>query len=198
VPDIGRAAKAADIEAFAQQAGVLLHDVQFCAVSTDNPRQSVLFQGNTYPISGNAYSVPLQGPIFYDVTLLNEADGIDEFGSTFILAHELGHQVQFDNPSLAALPGTQQFELQADCLEGIYLGHLYAIGQLTDKDVNGIAKAICSTGVLKNFDWADTSSHGTCEQRTRSAYAGGYAEYLWETQNKQYDLLEVCSGIVPQ
>lgn len=105
--------------------------------------------------------------------------------------------MQFDNPLQAALSGTQQFELQADCLGGIYLGHLYATGQLTDKDVNGIAETICGIAVGKNLTWANIITHGTCEQRARSTYAGGHAEYLWETQNQHYDLLQVCSGIVP-
>src|SRR5262249_8705690 len=113
-PDAKRFGYGRDAYTFYQQFGLLHHNVQPCAVSTDNPRPYV--QGQ--PIAGNALSggPPTSWPIFaifYDVTLLNEADGIDPFGSTFILAHELGHQVQFDNPSGAAV-GYPQRELQAD------------------------------------------------------------------------------------
>lgn len=74
-PDAGRKDKVDAIEAFAQQFSYLHHNVQFCAVSTDNPRPYILIQGSQVPISGNAFSIPPTGPIFYDVKLLNEADG---------------------------------------------------------------------------------------------------------------------------
>src|SRR5262249_22520968 len=136
-PDAGRLTAASQVYSFDRQAGFLQRNVSLCAASPDNPRY-YLVQLDALSYSTNP------GLIFYDVTLLNEADGIDPFGSTFILAQELGHQVQYDNPSRATFVKPYA-ELQADCFGGIYLGHLYATGQLTDKDVNGIAAAICVT-----------------------------------------------------
>ncbi len=128
------------------------------------------------------------------MTLLNDFDGLDPFGDTFVLAHELGHQVQFDNLPRAALPNTKQFELQADCLGGIYFGHL----AVTDpafmvKDVMEIAEGICGIAVGENLSWGNIVSHGACEERVPSFARGVLAEILSETNQQTFDPFLVCS-----
>src|SRR5262245_3613250 len=73
-------------------------------------------------------------------------------------------------------------------------GHLIATGQfLVGKDANGVLEAICALGMVKNFGWADTSSHGTCEDRDKAAVRGAVFEYNAEVNHKTFDPFVVCS-----
>src|SRR5262249_36597446 len=47
----------------------------------------------------------------------------DGLGIVYLIAHEWGHQVQFQRLKIAsAFDGTQQKEFQADCLAGYFIG----------------------------------------------------------------------------
>jgi hypothetical protein len=169
-PDEGRAATAADIDAFSRKAGFLSTTIRLCAVSVDN------LDYFTSGIANNTLSTATDpGYVYYDVTLLNRFEAVNESADDFILAHEWGHQIQFDNPSRAALPDTRLFELQADCLAGIYFGHLSFINPefMIEEDVSAIVLAVCSLGILENLDWTSIADHGTCEERA-SAFALGF------------------------
>lgn len=188
-PDSKRFAAASGAYMFAQQAGFLNHQVSLCSVSVDNPRYA-LMANNARSLAPGV--VAPGGVIFYDVTLLNAFDGIDKFGSTDVLAHELGHQVQFANPQLAAVTSPAR-ELQADCFAGIYLGHLIATGQFSAMDAGGISEAICGLGIGKNFAWASPGDHGTCEQRAQATFIGAIAEVNFEIHQQPYNPFQVCS-----
>src|SRR5262249_53449141 len=160
--------------------------VGLCAASPDNPRYA-LIQGDAFSVSVNP------GVVFYDVTLLNAFDGIDPFGDTFVLAHELGHQVQYDNSSRAEFV-FPQVELQADCLGGIYFGYLSVTDpQFMTTDVQGVAEGICGIAVGKNLSWANIASHGTCEQRAGAFAKGALAELNAEANKQSFDPFLVCS-----
>jgi hypothetical protein len=186
-PDAGRAASAADIDAFARHAGFLSTHVNLCAVNVDNPQYG--------QVSGNARAFRTdQGFVYYDVTLLNTFDAVNEFADDLILAHEWGHQVQFDNFSRASLPGTKAFELQADCLAGIYFGHLrFANPEFMQEDAQALLMAACSMGLMENFVWGSIGSHGKCEERALAFALGHDMAYLAYTTQSSFDPFLVCS-----
>ena len=142
----------------------------------------------------NAFASPTNpGYVYYDVILLNIFDGINTFADDFILAHETGHQVQFDNPSQSYQPGTKLFELQADCLAGTYFGHLkFTNPAFMPGDAVGIALGVCGIGLAENLGWATTADHGTCEQRA-GAFAIGYLAAFTAYSNQQpFNPLATC------
>jgi hypothetical protein len=185
-PDGSRLTDAGSIDAFARSSGFLRRPVALCAVSLDNPRYFIT-AGNA--LSGNTNP----GVIFYDVTFLNRFNGISDFADDVVLAHEWGHQAQFDNPSRIAGLSDRQLELQADCFSGIYFGHLVAVNpDIMEGDVTGIITAICGIGVGENLSWASIASHGTCEERAVFFARGISAQLNAEVNRQPYDPFLVC------
>ena len=133
-------------------------------------------------ISADALSVdaqycPANESILYDASFLEQMG--DRFGASAvvgILAHEWGHHLQ----ALAIRPGFGlRAELQADCLAGVYLGHLADESQLDMSSVldSLAAPAVPGDDVLSAATaggWSDPSVHGAPPQR-RLALGAGYS-----------------------
>ncbi|MCB1158703.1 MAG: hypothetical protein KDK45_14460 [Leptospiraceae bacterium] len=72
----------------------------------------------------NFWSCP-DGTILLGKELVDKVveDDPDSFSFIFFLAHELGHQVQNQHLQMAERKNVIEYELQADCLAGFYIGH---------------------------------------------------------------------------
>jgi formylglycine-generating enzyme required for sulfatase activity len=94
--------------------------------------ERVKFGANATP--GTVYFVPKEAR---DVGL------DDELGTAFIIAHEWGHQVQFERLRLqSAFSFNQQREFQADCLAGYFIGATFLYSPDTER------RLMAATGAL--------------------------------------------------
>lgn len=104
--------------------------------------------------------------------LPGEGQAAGDFAVAYVLAHEYAHNLQqelgiFDNRvSRSAKP----FELQADCLAGVWAYSVFAAGALDDGDLEEAAKAARAVG---DFDVGNEQHHGTPDER-RAALLAGY------------------------
>jgi predicted metalloprotease len=100
---------------------------------------------------------------------------VGDFGVAHVLAHEYGHNLQLDlglrnNQNVTLLP-TKAFELQADCLAGVWADSAWRQGYLDPGDVEEAIATALATG---DFGFANASHHGTPEER-RAAWEVGSA-----------------------
>jgi predicted metalloprotease len=115
------------------------------------------------------------GYVFYDpslaATLSSDAGAL--LGPAWLLAHELGHNIQNAWGSQSA-GATLDAELGADCLAGYFLSWLACAGQIDMGTVESTLMRVCSEAMAGG--WFD-ASHGTCAQRVSSLSTGmdGYA-----------------------
>jgi uncharacterized protein len=120
---------------------------------------------------------------FFDALARRVGVRLGDFARAFVIAHELGHHVQFQlgiGQRLAAADRRDpagrnarsiRFELQADCLAGIWVHHRYERGQLTQSDLDDALRAaavvgsdfqqLSATGTIRPEDW----THGSSSQR---------------------------------
>jgi len=101
--------------------------------------------------------------------------GLGDFGVAHVLAHEYGHNVQFEagytnQPNAQILP-TKAFELHADCLAGNWANSAYHEGRLEAGDIEEAISTVLATG---DFDFQEPSHHGTPDERT-AAWKVGYS-----------------------
>ena len=117
----------------------------------------------------NAVSLP-SGDILYGVNLFQQlvaAYGGDAGPISGVLAHEWGHQVQFDNGwFMSSEPTARPIELEADAFSGFYmaLGESYSWTSIDD-----YFSALASKG---DYNFTDPSHHGTPEERLAAAQLG--------------------------
>ena len=117
----------------------------------------------------NAVSLP-SGDILYGVNLFQQlvaTYGGDGAPISGVLAHEWGHQVQFDNGwSASSEPTSRPIELEADAFSGFYmaLGESYSWTSIDD-----YFSAIASEG---DYNFTDPSHHGTPQERLAAAQLG--------------------------
>jgi predicted metalloprotease len=99
---------------------------------------------------------------------------IGDFGLAYVVAHEYAHNLQQELGffSLRPLGGTAAFELQADCLAGVWANSVYRAGQLEPGDVEEAQSTALAVG---DFEFASAGHHGTPEQR-REAWLLGFRE----------------------
>lgn len=95
-----------------------------------------------------------------------------DFAVAYVLAHEYAHNLQqelgvFDN---SVSPNARPFELQADCMAGVWAYSVFAKGDLRDGDLEEAASAALAVG---DFDVGNAQHHGTPEER-REALVTGY------------------------
>jgi uncharacterized protein len=122
---------------------------------------------------------------FFDVLARRAGIALGDFAQAYVVAHELGHHVQFllgitqrvlaaDNRDPAGQnQRSVRFELQADCLSGVWMHTRYRRGELTQADVDDALNAaaiagndfqqLSTTGTVRPEDW----SHGSSSQRRR-------------------------------
>jgi hypothetical protein len=100
-------------------------------------------------------------------------NAVGEFGLAYVLAHEYAHNVQFElgfyelqDPS----DGVKAFELQADCMAGLWGNAVYREGRYDDRDVE---EAISTAQAAGDFDYGNAQHHGTPDER-REAWLAGF------------------------
>ena len=97
---------------------------------------------------------------------------VGDFGVAYVVAHEYAHNVQNELGRLSA-PGrtsTKPFELQADCMAGLWGNSVYAEGRIDRSDVE---EAIRTAYAVGDFDYGSPNHHGTPDER-REAWITGF------------------------
>jgi uncharacterized protein len=120
---------------------------------------------------------------FFDALARRAGVSLGDFAQAYVVAHELGHHVQTQlgitqrvrtadvhNPG-GANRRSVRFELQADCLAGVWVHSRYQRGQLTQADLDDALRAaaiagndfqqVSTTGTIRPEDW----THGSASQR---------------------------------
>jgi predicted metalloprotease len=99
---------------------------------------------------------------------------VGDFGAAYIVAHEYGHNLQdelgfFDASREGA--SARPFELQADCMAGVWGASVYRAGLLKPGDVE---EALSTALAVGDFEVGSPQHHGTPEQR-RDAWQLGFS-----------------------
>jgi uncharacterized protein len=97
-------------------------------------------------------------PTFFEALSRSVGVHIGDFAQAYVVAHELGHHVQtllgithqkaaadVQDPA-GANARSVRFELQADCLAGVWMHSVYQRGQLTDADLDEALTAATVVG----------------------------------------------------
>jgi predicted metalloprotease len=120
---------------------------------------------------------------FFDALARQAGVGLGDFAQAYVMAHEVAHHVQFVLGIGQRLAAADQldpagknrrsvrFELQADCLAGVWMHSRYRRGELTQTDLNDALDAAAvvgsdfqqrsATGTIRPEDW----THGSSAQR---------------------------------
>ena len=120
---------------------------------------------------------------FFDALARRVGVRLGDFAQAYVVAHEVGHHVQFLLGIGQRLKATDlrdpagrnarsiRFELQADCLAGVWMHSRYQRGELTQSDLDDALAAaavvgsdfqqLSATGVLRPETW----THGSSAQR---------------------------------
>ncbi|HEX8103874.1 MAG TPA: neutral zinc metallopeptidase [Solirubrobacteraceae bacterium] len=110
---------------------------------------------------------------------------VGDFGVAYLVAHEYAHNLQhefgtFDSPQRGS---SKPFELQADCMAGLWGNSVYRAGKLQPGDIEEAMDTALAVG---DFDYTNANHHGTPEER-RAAWLAGF---------EQGDPAD-CRGFVP-
>jgi len=94
-----------------------------------------------------------------------------DFAVAYVVAHEYAHNLQqelgvFDN---SVTPNARPFELQADCMAGVWAYSVFAKGDLERGDIEEATNAALAVG---DFDVGNRQHHGTPEERRDALLAG--------------------------
>ena len=94
-----------------------------------------------------------------------------DFAVAYVVAHEYAHNLQqelgvFDN---SVSPTARPFELQADCMAGVWAYSVFAKGDLEEGDIQEATNAALAVG---DFDVGNKQHHGTPEERREALEAG--------------------------
>ncbi len=94
-----------------------------------------------------------------------------DFAVAFTIAHEYGHNIQHELGLFEAYPElpTKPFELQADCLSGLWANSAYQAGLLEAGDVE---EALATAMAIGDFEPAAADHHGFPWERTEAWLAG--------------------------
>jgi predicted metalloprotease len=99
---------------------------------------------------------------------------VGDFGLAYVVAHEYAHNVQLELGlyGLNRRLGMKPFELQADCMAGLWGNSVYREGRVKPGDVE---EAIGTALAAGDFDYRNANHHGTPAER-REAWLRGYAQ----------------------
>jgi predicted metalloprotease len=100
-------------------------------------------------------------------------NAVGEFGLAYVIAHEYAHNVQFElgfYELLRPSDGVKAFELQADCMAGLWGNAVYRAGRYDEQDVE---QAISTAQAVGDFDFGAAQHHGTPNER-RAAWLDGF------------------------
>ena len=160
-----------------------------------------LFTANAIAIDSNHFS--LKDSVVIGDGILEHLDylGLGDVGSDFILAHEFGHQVQYEILTDAELETntpseTRDIELMADSLAGYFLGHALG-GRFTAEEIDDVANAAFFVGDCQP---TDVGHHGTPQQRkcaTDWAANMAIAEGSWRV-SKLTDFVDAYHQVLPK
>ena len=97
---------------------------------------------------------------------------VGDFGVAYIVAHEYAHNLQHEFGTFASAPqgSSKPFELQADCMAGLWGNSVYRAGKLKPGDVEVAMNTALAVG---DFDYTNANHHGTPEER-RDAWLTGF------------------------
>jgi len=102
-----------------------------------------------------------------------QGNAVGEFGLAYVVAHEYAHNVQFELGFYELQDprdGVKAFELQADCMAGLWGNAVYHEGRYDDRDVE---EAISTAQAAGDFDYGTAQHHGTPDER-RTAWLAGF------------------------
>jgi uncharacterized protein len=99
-------------------------------------------------------------------------EAVGDFGVAYVVAHEYAHNVQTE---LGFFDGginqsVKPFELQADCMAGLWANSVYREGRLEPGDVEEAMQTAQNVG---DFEFLSPQHHGTPRER-RNAWLAGY------------------------
>jgi predicted metalloprotease len=97
---------------------------------------------------------------------------VGDFGLAYVVAHEYAHNVQSELGFYDLRPdgGVKAFELQADCMAGLWGNSVYRAGKIKPGDVEEAMSTALAAG---DFDYSNEQHHGTPQER-RAAWLRGY------------------------
>jgi predicted metalloprotease len=97
---------------------------------------------------------------------------VGDFGLAYVVAHEYAHNVQQELGLYTQSPrlGAEPFELQADCMAGLWGNSVYREGRIQQSDVE---EALSTASAAGDFDYGNVQHHGTPDQR-RAAWLDGF------------------------
>ena len=97
---------------------------------------------------------------------------VGDFGLAYVVAHEYAHNIQQELGFYTLSPrlGAKPFELQADCMAGLWGNSVYREGLLQPGDVEEAINTALAAG---DFDYNNANHHGTPDER-RAAWVLGY------------------------
>jgi uncharacterized protein len=95
-----------------------------------------------------------------------------DFGVAYVIAHEYAHNLQNELGlfRIGSANSSKPFELQADCMAGLWGNSVYREGRLQPGDVE---EAMSTATAAGDFDVGNVQHHGTPEER-RAAWLQGY------------------------
>jgi predicted metalloprotease len=97
---------------------------------------------------------------------------VGDFGLAYVVAHEYAHNVQQELGLYTQSPrlGAEPFELQADCMAGLWGNSVYREGKIQQSDIQ---EALSTATAAGDFDYGNVQHHGTPDQR-RAAWLDGF------------------------
>ncbi len=118
--------------------------------------------------------------VYYDPGFQDTVVNISgSYGFTMIVSHEWGHHVQImtgvtisRDPELNDGLYPIEFELQADCLAGVYTQDALANGEIGWDEVEDAITITSAAGDSPSTEWDDITAHGTGDQRVESFMTG--------------------------
>jgi uncharacterized protein len=97
---------------------------------------------------------------------------VGDFGLAYVVAHEYAHNVQQELGLYTQSPrlGAEPFELQADCMAGLWGNSVYREGRIQQSDIE---EALSTATAAGDFDYGNVQHHGTPDER-RAAWLDGF------------------------
>lgn len=121
----------------------------------------------------NAFYCGLDNGIYYDRGLMErEFTERGDFAPFLILAHEWGHLVQAHIGLFGIELHSIDYELQADCMAGVYARNANQRKLLALGDLETAAAALFAVGDESGIEWYDEGAHGTPDERVFAFRAG--------------------------
>lgn len=193
----------AEETALGEFASVVLADTEvvWTQIFTDygmtyEPAKMILYRDGTESGCGYAnaqvgpFYCPLDQSVYIDLsfftTMRTQLGAGGDFAMAYVIAHEIGHHVQYltgvlDDVQKAKQGVTQvqanelnvRLELQADYLAGVWANHVQGMGYLEEGDIDEALNAAAAVGDDRIQEQAtgrvtpDNFTHGTSEQRQR-------------------------------